>query len=250
MAHGIMRTKTERHMRKARRAEMGAATAGMARAAGTMRIDRRLKAVGGQAGSRAAGPAASLVRWLRRGDRSAVSMELGIIAIPFFVMFLGVMEISYDLFVQATLDNATETAARSVQVGSTTGNNSQSNSAYVSSNVCPNLGPLLDCALLEVAVVPVPFGFNYWSLPLQSQLNEGQIGVSTGTGIGNGICTGVGGQMMLLKAWYNGPTFLGALVPYFATTWNNVVVHLTTSSAAFVNEYFTGGQATGTACGT
>ncbi len=207
--------------------------------------DGRRKAVSGQAASRAG---ASVVRWLRRGDRSAVSMELGIIAIPFFIMFLGVMEISYDLFVQATLDNATEVAARSVQVGSTTGNSTETNSAYVSSNVCPNLGPLLDCSLLEVAVAPIPYGYNYWSLPIQSQLNEGQIGVSTGTGIGNGICTGVGGQMMVLKAWYNGPTFLGALVPYFATTWNNVIVHLTTSSAAFVNEYFTGGQATGTAC--
>jgi hypothetical protein len=202
-------------------------------------------------GTTMSGTGASLVRWLRRGDRSAVSMELGIIAIPFFTMFLGVMEISYDLFVQATLDNATEVAARSVQVGATVGTAGQSNTAFVTGNVCPNLGPLLDCSLLVVAVFPIPTGFNYWTAPLQSQLQEGVIGSTNVNGTCTGIETGVGGQMMVLKAWYNGPTFLGSLVPYFSTNMNNQIVHVTTSTAGFVNEYFTGGQATGnsSACG-
>jgi hypothetical protein len=54
---------------------------------------------------------------------------------------------------------------------------------------------------------------------------------------------------MVLKLWYDGPTFLGLLVPSFTKTWNNQTVHETAAVAGFVNEYFTGsGQSAGTAC--
>jgi pilus assembly protein Flp/PilA len=181
-------------------------------------------------------------RWLRRGDRSAVALELGIIAIPFFTMLLGVMELSFDLYVQAALDNAVETAARSVQVGAAVGTASETSSAFLAASVCPNLGGLLDCAMLTVGVAPVPSGFNYYSLPVQNQLTQAE------ANNGTGICTGVAGQMMVLKAWYDGPTFVGLLVPSFTTTYNDQVVHVTTASAGFVDEYFAGGQNTGGAC--
>jgi Flp pilus assembly protein TadG len=174
--------------------------------------------------------------WLRRGDRSAVSLELGIIAVPFFVMFLGTMEVSYDLFVQSELDNAVNIAARSVQVGNSQGAASEKSSKFVSSLVCPLISGALDCGLLTVGVGPVPSGSNYYTYPWQTVLTQ-----SSATS-GTGICTGTGGQMMILAAWYDGPTFLGLLVPYFSTQYNNTTVHLTTASAAFVNEWFVGGQ--------
>jgi Flp pilus assembly protein TadG len=177
-------------------------------------------------------------RWLRRGERSAVSMELGIIAIPFFAMFLGTMEISYDLYVQAALDNAVETAARGVQVGGITGKageKSGGTAGLVAASVCPNLGGLLDCALLTVGIGKIPTGYNYFSNPTPLT----QANATAGTG----ICTGQGGNMMILQAWYDGPTFVGLLVPSFTTTYNNTIVHVTTSSAGFVNEYFSGGEA-------
>ena len=183
-----------------------------------------------------------IARWLRRGDRSAVATELGIIAIPFFTMFLGVMEISYDLYVQAELNNAVETAARSVQTGNAQGSSGEKSNVFLAAAVCPNLGGLLNCNLLTVGVAPVPVGFNYYSLPVQNQLTQAE---ATG---GSGICTGVGGQMMVLKAWYDGPTFLGLLVPAFSTTYNGTLTHVTTSTAGFVNEWFAGGQSSGTAC--
>ena len=196
-------------------------------------------------GSKVSGLSRRAARWLRRGDRSAVAMELGIIAIPFFTMFLGVMEISYDLYVQASLDNAVETAARSIQVGSITGSGGEKSGGaggLVATNVCPNLGGLLDCALLTVGVAPIPPGFDYFTLPVQDQLTQNE--ASNGTG----ICTSTGGTPMVLKAWYDGPTFLGLLVPAFTTQWNSQIVHVTVASAAFVNEWFVGGQTGGTAC--
>jgi hypothetical protein len=73
---------------------------------------------------------------------------------------------------------------------------------------------------------------------------------------GTEICTGTAGTPMVLKAWYNGPTFLGLLVPAFTSPYappnggSTVTVHVTQASAAFVNEYFRGGQSGGAACGT
>ena len=186
--------------------------------------------------------AGGVSRWLRRGERSAVAVELGIIAIPFFMTFLGVMEMSYDLYVQAELNNAVEIAARGVQVGNAQGTSGENSNTFLAANVCNNLGGLLDCALLTVGVAPIPTGFNYYSLPVQDQLTQ-----SEATG-GGGICTGVGGQMMVLKAWYDGPSFVGLLIPSFTTTYNGMLTHVTTASAGFVNEWFAGGQSSGTAC--
>ncbi len=171
-----------------------------------------------------------------------MAVELGIIAIPFFMTFLGIMEMSYDLYVQAALNNAVEVAARGVQVGSQTGSSGENSNTFIAAAVCPNLGGLLDCSLLTVGVAPIPTGFNYFSLPVQDQLTQGEATA------GNGICTGTAGQMMVLKAWYDGPTFVGLLIPSFSTTYNGVWTHVTTASSGFVNEYFSGGQNSGTAC--
>jgi hypothetical protein len=54
--------------------------------------------------------------------------------------------------------------------------------------------------------------------------------------------------MMLLTAWYVGPTFLGALIPSFSTTYNGSTVHISSASAGFINETFSGGQSSGAAC--
>ena len=187
------------------------------------------------------------LRWLRKRDRCAVAVELGIISIPFFTMFLGVMEVAYDLYVQAAMDNAVEIAARSVQTGGTTGQSGETSQTFVNS-ICANLGGLLDCSLLTVGVAPIPANFDYYSLPVQDQLTQAE------ASSGGGICTSTAGTPMVLKAWYDGPTFLGLLVPAFTTEWtapgaqNSQLVHVTSATAGFVNEYFAGGQGSGTAC--
>ena len=172
--------------------------------------------------------------WLRRNDRGAVGLELGIIAVPFFSIFLGVMEVSYDLYVQAELDNATELAARTVQVGSAKSSGGEKSTQFVKDSVCGNLGGLLNCSLLTVAVAPLPAGTNYYSYPLATNFTQ------TMGNSGTGINTGGGGQMMGLVAWYDGPTFIGLLIPTFTKNWNGTLVHETMSSAGFINEYFGG----------
>ena len=182
-------------------------------------------------------------RWLRRGSRGIVALEFAIISVPFFVIFLGTMEMAYDLYVQSELDNAVNIAARSVQVGNAKGGAGVKSSQFVTQYVCPNLSSALDCSLLTVGVTPVAKGQNYYTSPVDLSVTA-----ETNAANGTGVNSCAGGRMMALVAWYNGPTFVGLLVPSFATQWNGQTVHLTAASAGFVNEFFPGGQSVGGGC--
>jgi Flp pilus assembly protein TadG len=172
----------------------------------------------------------------------AVALEFAILAVPFLIMFMGVLEIGYDFFVQEALDAAVETTARGVQVGSTQGT-AKETSANLVAAVCPNLSGLLNCNQLTVAVGPVAAGAsnNYYNASPAFTY-----AYASGAGY---VCTGVGGQLMLLAAWYNGPSFLGVLVPGFAIgDGNGGLIHRSYAQAGFVNEYFSGGQTSGNGC--
>ena len=178
-------------------------------------------------------------RSLKRSRSGAVALEFAIVALPFVTLVLGVMELGFDLFVQGTLDAAVKQVARSVQVGAVQGSSGESSAQFAAAVVCPALGSSLSCSQIVVGVRPVPSGYNYYNNPSSLTLAGAA---------GGAICTGVGGQMMLIQTWYLGPTFVGTLIPYFSTKYNGSMVHITSASAGFLNEYFTGGQTTGAGC--
>ena len=173
------------------------------------------------------------------GRRGATALEFALVAVPFLTLILGTMEVGYDLFVQAVLDAAVEHAARGVQTGSQQGTSGESGGNFAAAAICPAISGLLDCTELVVAVAPVPSGSNYANNPNLLTLAKALSGT---------ICTGTGGQMMLIEAWYLGPTLVGVLIPQFSTAYGVTIVHITTSTAGFVNEYFTGGQSSGAGC--
>jgi Flp pilus assembly protein TadG len=170
-----------------------------------------------------------------------VALEFAFVAIPFFTLVLGVMELGYDLFVQAALNYAVASAARSVQVGSTQGTAGESSAALAASAVCPAVSGLLSCSNIVVGVRPLPAGSDYYSAGNALTLSNAASG-------GGAVCTGSAGQMMLLTAWYTGPSFVGALIPSFSTTYGGSLIHLTSASTGFVNEDFVGGQSSGSGC--
>jgi Flp pilus assembly protein TadG len=182
--------------------------------------------------------------WLMAQRRGVVSLELAILAVPFFMLALGTMEVGYDFFVQAALSNAVNVAARSVQVGtaqaSATG---AAEVAWVKSAVCPALGNLLDCGQLYVYVnyIPSGVGQNYYTYLAANPPN-----LATMASTSDSVCTGGAADMMLLRAYYISPTFLGMLVPGWSQSspaGTGARVHVTYASAGFVNEYFAGGAA-------
>jgi Flp pilus assembly protein TadG len=171
--------------------------------------------------------------------RGVVALEFAILSVPLMLLLLGTMEVSYDFYVQAALDSAVQTAARSVQVGATQGAVSgKSVAAWVASAVCPSLGKLLDCGQLYVTVTGIPSGVgqNYYTY-----LQSNPVTLSSITSNSNSVCTGNPGQLMVLQAFYLSPTFLGLLVPSFsvASPFNGTQrVHAAYAASGFVNEDF------------
>jgi Flp pilus assembly protein TadG len=170
-------------------------------------------------------------------------MDFALLSVPMLILMLGTMEVGYDFFVQAALDNAVQTAARSVQVGQAQGDvNGNSVAAWVQSQVCPALGRLLDCGQLYVTVAPIPSGVgqNYYTY-----LQANPITLNAIVGSGNSVCTGTPGQLMVVRAFYLSPTFLGMLVPSFSVVSpinGSTRVHASYAASGFVNENFGTGE--------
>jgi len=183
----------------------------------------------------------------RLGRRGAVALEFSIVATAFVLMTLGSMEIGYDLYVQEALDNAVETAARNVQVGKDNGS-SLTAAQFVKQQVCPAIRAVLSCNQLIVSVTQLPSlggtQYDYWTAPPESgdTVNHFYTPLASANNGGGILCTGKAAQLMLVQAWYIGPTFVGLLIPSFSTVFNGQLQHITTSSAGFVNEDFAGGQ--------
>ena len=173
--------------------------------------------------------------------RGSVALEFAILAVPLFTLSLGAMEVGYDFFVAAALDSAVHAAARSVQVGTAQGSATGAAAAsWVASAVCPALGTLLDCGQLYVSVTTIGSGVgqNYYTY-----ITANPPSLTALTSPANSVCTGSGGKLMLLQAYYLSPTFIGLLVPGWSQTSpvNSAQrVHVTYAATGFVNEYFTG----------
>jgi Flp pilus assembly protein TadG len=182
-------------------------------------------------------------RWaaLLRQRRSVVALEFALCATPLLLLLIGTIEIAYDLYVQSALDYAVSVAARQVQVGAVIGTSGETSSTFAAAALCPTLAPLLSCSLVTVAVAPVTTGYDYYSNPTT-------LSFTTASSSGGSICTGTAASVMQMEAWYLGPTFVTWIVPAFSTTYSGRRVHVTISSAGFVNEQFSGGQTTGVGC--
>jgi Flp pilus assembly protein TadG len=170
-------------------------------------------------------------------------MEFAILAVPFFAMMLGLMEMGYDLFVQAALNTVVEEAAREIQVGKFVGYKGETSNELKALVICPNLHGLLSCPNVTIGVEPLPPGEDYYQARDLITYTAAAGTTTNGTTSGGQICTGGAGQLMLLAAWYNGPTFLGRLIPIFGSVVNingaPQRVHVTYATAGFVDEYFT-----------
>ena len=186
--------------------------------------------------------AAQAGRVLARDRVAASTLEFAIAVTSLMMLLLASFEIGYDFFVTQALDYAVHVAARSVQVGSAEGAATGSDAAtWVTQQVCPALGKMLSCSGLYVSITAIPSGTGqtYYSYITANPPSLASLMATT-----NAVCTGTGGQMLLLRAYYLSPTFLGLLIPAWsqaAPANNGSRVHVSYASAGFVDEYFTGG---------
>ena len=173
-----------------------------------------------------------------RTRRSAVSLELAIVALPFFTMMLGTMEVGYDVYVQSALNAAVVLTARGIADGTIQyADTSSGGTNFVKLYMCPNVSGMLECSKIQVSIANIQetvTSANYWSIVVPAYVTGTGPSATLATGSW-GVCTGSIGTPMLFQAIYAGPTFVGGLVPSFIVTLGSAYVHPTYTSTAFVN---------------
>jgi Flp pilus assembly protein TadG len=60
---------------------------------------------------------------LRRDQQGSAALEFAIVALPFIMFLLFLLELGYDFFAQVALDYGVQTAARQIQIGNAQGVN-------------------------------------------------------------------------------------------------------------------------------
>lgn len=184
--------------------------------------------------ARALGPAARRERrGLARAQGGAVSLEFAFAAVPFMLLLLGTLEISYDMLMQSILNYSTAVAARMIWTGKVQAN--EPSASFINTSLCPVIGSLLDCNLLTVRTTPIrpaPTMFDVYmkanSLP--NYVSGGAFNVA-----GWSVCSGNDGDEILFEAVYAAPTFIGGFITVFAAKYSGSLAHPIYSSYGFVN---------------
>ncbi len=154
------------------------------------------------------------------------------VSLPFLTLLLFLVEIGYDFFAQVSLDYGVQTAARQIQVGAAQG---ASNAAdFQTTYLCPALSGLLPCSSVSVNVKPITTDY-YTDTTFSATFptKDGKLDTS-----GYTYCPGKPRQLMLVQAIYTSPSLIAAVVPAMATATPVGFVHVTLSSAAFINENY------------
>ena len=83
-------------------------------------------------------------RFLRRERDGATAIEFGIVALPFFMLLVALIEIGLVFFGNFTLENAVDRAARMIRTGEA--QTSGFDAGAFKTQVCANVYAMLDCA--------------------------------------------------------------------------------------------------------
>jgi hypothetical protein len=185
---------------------------------------------------------------LRLGAQGATALEFAILAIPYFLLVLGVCEVSFDLFLQEATDLALQEATRSIEVGLSQG--SATEASFVQNYVCKSTaGSLLICGNFHIKVQTIavsngPNGVSSTDFSNASS-NNGSLPMSGHTldlssyDGATSFCNAPAGSLILVSAIYVGPSFLSGLLPFvYNETYNGKPVHAVLSQVGIASENF------------
>jgi len=179
---------------------------------------------------------------LLRGRRGTTALEFAMLAIPFWMILLGLIELGLDFYVQLALDYAVQEGARKLQTGAA--NAASSVTIFKTDCLCPIVAPFLNCNQISLNVYPVSTADYY----LNAQAGGGTIPLSNGTLNTSSWSFSTSGAAtpMFMQAIYTSVPVVAGFIPGFAVKSAAGPVHVTSSTIGFINEPFTSSS---TVCG-
>jgi Flp pilus assembly protein TadG len=168
-----------------------------------------------------------------RDDKGASAVEFAMVAMPFFALLGGLIELGMIFMVQVTLDNALQDASREIRTGlaqsATTTALQQEQLANMHLAVCKNMAVMVtNCDQnLKLTVDAYP---SFAAVPLQSPVKAGVFNLV------QNYNTGAPGGIVVVKAYYQWALFFPVLNQAMqSTSGKSLIMSLTT----FANEPFT-----------
>ena len=151
--------------------------------------------------------ARALTRVFRRNERGAVTVEVGLLALPFLAIIGAILETSFYFLSSQLLDSAVDRSARLVRTGQ-----AQSQEDYSADDfrgaICDRLYGMFDCSQLKIQVKTVAsFSAASFSVPLDPDTMDW-------TDEWKGTETyqpGDGSQIVTVRVYYKWPTMLDLL---------------------------------------
>jgi Flp pilus assembly protein TadG len=172
---------------------------------------------------------ARLADRLARERNGAAALEFALIAIPFLMLVMGVLEIAMLYLVSTTLENATSDAARQIRTG-TFQNGSTVTAANFVSQICSELdwlGSASSCS--SNLFVDVRTYASYTAIAEPNPISNQQITQASLT-----FAPGAAGSIVMVRAFYRWQLFTPGLDLMVATL--NGGSTLISATAAFKNE--------------
>jgi Flp pilus assembly protein TadG len=173
-------------------------------------------------------------RLFGRSRRGTTAVEFAILAVPFWLFVLFIFELGLDFYVQLALDYAVQQGARRLQTGAVSA--AASVAAFKTDCFCPPVAAFLNCN--QITVTAYALGTNDYYLNAQG---GGGFVPTTGGALNTSSWTfspGAPSGAMFLQAVYTSVSVVGQLLPGLSMTSGSNQVHVTTSSAGFVNESY------------
>ncbi|MDR3515681.1 MAG: pilus assembly protein [Azospirillaceae bacterium] len=126
-------------------------------------------------------------------------LEFSLIGVPFLMLLLGVVEMSYMLKTQADLDYATQTAARQIMTGTVQANSPTVTPAqFATQYICPNLPSTFTCGNVIVVMSTI---VNATGKDFSSLINASHSGVTNNSN-STTICLGTSTAYVFIQVYY------------------------------------------------
>lgn len=173
-------------------------------------------------------PGRSLARW-RSDRRGATAVEFALVAFPFFVMLMGLLEVATIFIVSTILEHGATEAARKIRTGEFQAG-TPTLEAF-KTDICNNMANLFDCQnniSIDVRGDFASFGDTVDPSPLDS---DGKFDDSAFT-----FDSGGRNSIIVVRVFYQWPLFTPVITAPLANMENNQ--RLIQSTVAFKNEPF------------
>jgi Flp pilus assembly protein TadG len=167
------------------------------------------------------------VRRFRKDQKGATAVEFGLVALPFFGLLFAIVESGLLFFAGLMLETAVQDSARLIRTGQA--QQSAFSAANFKSEICSRVVIMPSCsANLQV---DVRTSATFDSIDLSEPVQDGKLKTDD-----FGYDAGHGGDIVVVRAFYEWPTFFKLLGQDYANLGDGN--HLLSATAAFKNEPF------------